>query len=96
MKQPRQYVIQELLSLEFIAKLKDVDVILGVDEETGNEFLLFGRSTLRGIVASSTPMDCAVARQSILQESDELEALIAAVRKAKGYDEYEDAEPTSN
>ena len=94
MKQPRQDVIQELLSPEFIAKLKQADVILGVDEDTKHEFILFGRSTCRAVAATGVTKGFLSITVPILQETDELEALCAAVAHAKGYDEYE-AAPTA-
>jgi hypothetical protein len=60
-----------------------MDVILGIDETTGNSFVLFGRSTIRAVCACGRSFDCTVLRVHILLETDELEALTAAVSAAK-------------
>jgi hypothetical protein len=86
----RPNIIQQLGSPEFLEALKQADIILGMDEATGNEFVLFGKSTLRGIAGSGAPMNCVVVKQMIRGNSLEFETLIAAVTAAKGYHEYEE------
>jgi hypothetical protein len=84
----RPDIIQQLGSPEFLDALKQADIILGMDEATGNDFVLFGKSTLRGIAGSGAPMNCVVVKQKIRGNSLEFEALLAAVTAAKGYHEY--------
>ncbi len=84
-----------LASAEFQENLKQNEVILGVDEKTGNEFVVFGRSTLRTMLSAAAPRPTLTMRVNILQATDELVMLIAAVRVAKGYDEYEAYEAAS-
>jgi hypothetical protein len=86
--EPRPKVIARFHTAEFREKLRDADVILGIDEETGNEFMVFGRSTLDGIVAAGE-RPLLWAKVAILRATDELEALLAAVQEVKGYHEYE-------
>ena len=62
-------MIKNLGSPAFIEELKQADVVLGKDEQTGNEFVVYGRSTLKGIMGSGQPMECAVMKVSILQGS---------------------------
>ncbi len=81
--------MERLRSRAFLAALKEADVILGLDERTRNEFLVFGRSTLQGVVGSGRSMELVVLREEILQHTEELEALLAAVQVARGYHEYE-------
>ena len=95
MKRGRPEILRRLNSSEFILELKAVDVILGIDEPTGNTFVLFGRSTIKAARAYGRSFDCTVLRVRILLETDELEALVAAVSAAKGYHEYEASETIS-
>ncbi len=88
-KPPRPDVIRVLVSGEMQATLKGADVILAVDEKDKRDILLFGRSTLAGIVKSGAPMKIRMVRYAIRPETAELEAMIVAVRRAKGYHEYE-------
>lgn len=89
----RPEVMRKLGSAEFREELRQADVILGRDEETDNQFLVFGRSTLQAIVQSGVSMVGKVLYVPILQRTLELEALIAAVQVARGYDDYEAAPP---
>jgi hypothetical protein len=75
----------------FIDQIRQAEIVIGRDEKTGNEFLLFGRSTARAVIASGKSMRVMAMLVPILQHTTELEALSAAVRIAKGYDEYEAA-----
>ena len=95
MKRGSPEILRRLNSSEFILELKGVDVILGIDEPTGNTFVLFGRSTIKAARAYARSFDCTVLRVRILLETDELEALVAAVSAAKGYHEYETSETIS-
>lgn len=91
----RREVIQKLSSPQFLAELEHADVVLGRDEQTGNTFPVFGRSTLQSMKAANQSMDCYVIEQPILQKTRELEALVAAVQVAKGYHEYEPTTSTN-
>ena len=81
--------LAEFMSPGFKALIQSADAILGVDEETGNEFIVFGMSTLESIVASSKPVASRVLTVAILQRTDELELLCAVVRAVKGYIDYQ-------
>ena len=76
MKRGRPEILRRLKSSEFILELKAVDIILGIDEPTGNTFVLFGRSTIKAARAYGRSFDCTVLRVRvwILLETDELEA----------------------
>jgi hypothetical protein len=89
----RPEVMQKLGSPQFLAELMRADVVRGQDEQTGNTFIVFGRSTLQSIKAANQSMDCYVIQVAIIQKTLELEALIAAVKVAKGYHEYEATTP---
>jgi hypothetical protein len=91
----RPEVMRTLGGTEILEKIKQADVILGKDEETGNEFVVFGRSTLEGVVQSGQEMRAKVMVCSILQRTTELEALIDAVSVARGYHDYEAARTDS-
>jgi len=91
LNQGRPEVMRELCSPQFVDELRFADIIRGVDERTGNTFILFGRSTLQAIITSGRPMPVDVVTTTILQETVELEALCTAVKMAKGYHEYEAA-----
>jgi hypothetical protein len=69
-------------------KLRDADVIFGVDEGTGNEFLVFGRDLIQEIADSTTTRCVLVVRVPILPATRELEALLAITEGAKGHHEY--------
>jgi hypothetical protein len=87
--QARPHVIATLTSPGFIGQVKKADLIMGKDEASGHEFVLFGRSTLEAVVKENRTAKVHQLVVPILQETDELEALIAAVRVAKGYDDYQ-------
>ncbi len=94
----RPEVMRRFFDPQFHDELKKADLILCKDERSGDEFLVFGRSTLKRIVGSGSgqPMDCAVLRVVILRHTKELEALLAAVQVVKGYHEYEGRDQTRN
>jgi hypothetical protein len=73
-------------------EIADAEVIMGTDEMTGNEFLVFGREVVREIIASNTSRSVYVVRVPILQATEELEALLAATVFVKGWHEYESSE----
>jgi hypothetical protein len=81
--------IRALLAPAMEANLKDADVITGVDEATGNVFLIYGRKLLGQIVESNTACPAKTVVVPILQATSELEALVAATVAAKGRHEYE-------
>jgi len=81
--------IRALLAPAMEAELKEADVITGVDEATGNVFLIYGRKLLGQIVDSNTARPAKTVMVPILQATSELEALVAATVAAKGHHEYE-------
>jgi hypothetical protein len=85
----REEVLRVILSPEFREELSNADVILGLDEATYSIVVLFGGATLRA-TASGELKECQTVLKPILQATDELEALLAAVTFAKGYHEYEE------
>jgi len=80
--------LAEFMSPEFRALVESAEAILGIDEETGNEFIVFGMSTLESIVVSSKSVASRVLIVAILQRTNELEMLCAVVRAVKGYIDY--------
>jgi hypothetical protein len=69
----------------------DAELIFGLDEETGNRFLVFGGETLKEIIEeNSDGHECSVMVIPILQTTSELEALLAAVSVARSYHDYAD------
>jgi hypothetical protein len=80
------------MSPEFQNELSKADIIFGKDEKTGIHFLVFGRSTLKSIVATRRSMTCNVLVQPVLQHTEELECLAAAVIVVKGHHEYDRSE----
>ena len=85
----RPHVIDMLTSPGFIGKVQEADLVIGKDEASGHEFVVFGRSILEAIVDENHMAKVCPLVVPILQATDELEALVAAVRAAKGYDDYE-------
>jgi hypothetical protein len=80
------------MSTDVLAMIKRADVIRGRDEETGNEFIVFGLATSKAIIESGQPKDCNVLQVELLQRTRELEALCISVRAMKRYDEYRDGD----
>jgi hypothetical protein len=85
----RPNVMMALGHPTMLQALKVADLILGIDEATGNTFIAFGRSVLDEIEANNAPHLCTVIKVPILQATLELEALLAATSVAKGRHEYE-------
>lgn len=85
----RPDVIAWLMSPDFARQVQKADLVIGKDEASGREFVVFGRSILEAIVDENHMAKVHPLVVPILQATDELEALIAAVREAKGYDDYE-------
>ena len=79
----------EFMSPEFKAQIQSAEAILGIDEESGNEFIVFGMSTLESILASSKSVASRVLVVAILQRTDELELLCMVVKAIKGYIDYQ-------
>jgi hypothetical protein len=70
----------------------DAELIFGIDEETGNRFVVFGAETLQGIIDGTEPeRECTWCFVEILQRTEELEALLAAVQCARSYYDYADS-----
>jgi hypothetical protein len=68
---------------------QDAELIYGIDEETGNRFLVFGSEMLKEI-AEDNSRECSAMEIPILQRTSELEALLAAVEVARSYYDYAD------
>jgi predicted transcriptional regulator len=88
----RPEVIAMLTSPETHQQMFVADVIMGLDEQTGNEFLVFGRGLLNEIVERNTEARAKIITLHINQATSELECLIAAVQTVKGWDEYEESQ----
>lgn len=73
---------------ETLTLLKNTDIILGHDTETGNGFLAFGRTLLQAIIADNTSRPCRIVIMNLRQSTSELEMLLAAVQVTHGYHEY--------
>jgi hypothetical protein len=86
-------MLEYFRSDEFQQKVRDANIIFGVDEPTGNKFLAFGRSSLEAIVSTGRTLECAIIEMPLFQETDELEAFLAAVVVVKGYHEYQASRP---
>jgi len=70
---------------------QEAELIYGLDEETGNRFLVFGGETLKAIAeGKDDSRECSVMVVRILQRTSELEALLAAVEVARSYYDYAD------
>jgi hypothetical protein len=80
--------MHELADPEFHKELFQADVVLGVDEETGYEFLVFGRHLLQDCVDLNQSVD--VLKVPILQVTDELEMLLAVLNVVKGHHDYQE------
>jgi len=74
----------------------NADVIVGVDEETGNEFVAFGAETLDQISRLPDGQSCPVnlVKVRIIQRTDELEALLGTIQAARSYHDYAPAGTT--
>jgi hypothetical protein len=68
--------------------LHKANVIIGVDVMNQREFLVYGRNTLKRIVASGVAELVPVLRIGLDQDSDELEKLLALVQIIKGQHDY--------
>jgi hypothetical protein len=68
--------------------IRDASVIVGVDVMSGREFLVFGRQALEAASNSDKPIDMAVLKVALDQETDELERLLALVHVIKGQHDY--------
>jgi hypothetical protein len=68
----------------------NADIIVGVDEETGNEFVAFGAAIIH--VISKLPDDqtysAKVVKVEIIQRTAELEALLGTIKAARSYHDY--------
>jgi hypothetical protein len=80
--------LAEIMSRDFLVRIRGADVIWGRDEETGNEFIVFGQSRSKVLVKSGSASDGNVMWVDLVERSAELDALRNAVIAIKGYDEY--------
>jgi hypothetical protein len=80
--------LHELNTLSF-NNFEDAELIYGLDEETGNRFVVFGGETLKEIAESDDDSrECSAIVIPILQRTEELEVLVAAVEVARSYSDY--------
>jgi hypothetical protein len=68
--------------------LAAADVVLGMDVDSGRQFLLYGRDTLERIVRSGRPGPQRVLLIALDQETDELERVLALLLAVKGRHDY--------
>ena len=68
----------------------DADIILGVDEETGNEFVACGAEIINQISNLPDGQTCPVkvVKVTIIQRTAELEALLGTIQAARSYHDY--------
>lgn len=68
----------------------DADIIIGVDEETGNEFVAFGAEIIEKSSKLPAGQTCPVnvIRVNIIQRTEELEGLLGAIQGARSYHDY--------
>jgi hypothetical protein len=92
---PREKKLAELQALTLeLSRISDPVVVLGVDEASGDEFIVYGRADLECSVATNTSAALTTVRVPILLDSEELEHLLAAVQAAKGRHDYQGGKPT--
>ena len=78
----------EVLNREALPILLEANIVIGRDVMTRNEFVLFGRDTLRKI-AKREDVDGRLLVIELDQETDELEMAIALMKTQKGSHDYE-------
>jgi hypothetical protein len=85
----RAEVMTKILHPDSIKELRKAQIIIGIDEATGNEFLMFGRDVIKELHRWPESETRYTVFVEIRQATNELEALCAAVEEAKGHHEYE-------
>lgn len=76
------------LSAEAQAALTEADVIIGVDTSSQREFTVFGTPALESTMSLKTLSAMRVVRVTLDCNNQELEKLMALVRRVKGPDVY--------
>jgi hypothetical protein len=76
-------------SFEPCELLESADVILGVDLDSGREFLAYDRDFLTGMVETECDEQARVLRVELDQDTDDLEKFIALVLAVKGKHDYQ-------
>jgi hypothetical protein len=76
------------LSADYEQFILAADVIFGVDLMSQREFLVFGRTALRGILRSGQLKGLKVVRVALDRDTEELVKLIALIRELRGSDDY--------
>lgn len=84
----RPNVIAEMCSPAFLRDVKQAEIIFGVDEETKNKFIVFGKSLLKDIASGTEARTAETLTVPILQRTEEFECLLAAVGLVKGHYDY--------
>ena len=74
----------------------DADIIFGVDEETGNEFVAFGAEIIgqSSQLPDGDTLPVTVIKVGILQRTEELEALLGTIQAARSHHDYAPAGTT--
>src|SRR5436190_12956981 len=70
-------------------RLRDAEVIIGIDVMTRNEFLLFGKKTLEEIVRTGKTTSPLFIEIDQGEESDELEKAVVMIETVKGRCDYQ-------
>jgi hypothetical protein len=71
------------------ADLRAADVILGVDNVSQKQFIIFGRRVLRRLVRGGPGRGAKVLRITLRQDTEELALLLTLVCATKGPHDYE-------
>ena len=68
----------------------NANIIFGVDEESGNEFVAFGADIINQISNLPDGQTCPVkvVKVTIIQRTAELEALLGTIQAARSYHDY--------
>jgi hypothetical protein len=89
LKPARPDILQYLRSSELQELIKKADAVFCTDERTGKDFMVFGQTVLQQIVDAGESEERTITFvKPILYNSEELEALLDAVRIAKGRHEH--------
>lgn len=76
-----------------LEQIRNADVVIGVDEDFGNRFIVFGRDHLERVRVSNEENRTSIVMLHVGPKSMPLDQLLDLVAKAKGHHEFV-AEPT--
>jgi len=68
--------------------IASADAILGVDVDSGHEFVVYGREFLKGVAAGGEPEPARLLRIELDLDTDDLERLVALVTVLRGRHDY--------